>query len=159
MRRLPKSIRSAPAAEAATVPTSETAVGDGPSLALWCGSRQLDLASKVVRKQQPDAPHVHRLAPAAHLAAQLCDELLRASKEGRGGGAPARALTPARDALWTRAVINTAERALSHGLGRDQPALTLAAALTLFNFERHTPKTAPSAKQVRGRPEAGVRQA
>ena len=89
---------------------------------------------------------VHSLAPCAHLAAQLCDELLKASKEGKA--APPRGITPARDALWTRAVIHTAERAISHGLNRDHEPLTLAAALTLFNFERHTPKTAPSSKQV-----------
>ena len=109
-------------------------------------ARQLDLSARVVSRQQADAPLVHSLAPCAHLAAQLCDELLKASKEGKA--APPRGITPARDALWTRAVIHTAERAISHGLNRDHEPLTLAAALTLFNFERHTPKTAPSSKQV-----------
>jgi hypothetical protein len=115
-----------------------------------CGKvdcRQLELSAKVVARQHAESPLMHALAPAAHLAAQLCDELLRAGKEAKGGGARAGQGPPARDALWTKAVITTAECALSRGLARDAPALTLAAALTLFNFERHTPKTAPSAKQ------------
>ena len=112
-----------------------------------CGrvdARQLDLSARVVRRQSVEAPPGPILAPAAHLAAQLCDELLRAGKTGG----------PSRDALWTRAVIHTAECALSVGdvssalnTGALTP-LALAAALTFFNFERHTPKTAPQSKQV-----------
>ena len=54
----------------------------------------------------------------------------------------------ARDALWAKAAVAAAEKAVDSGRGRDQPPMALAAALTFFVFERHTPKTAPSSKQV-----------
>ena len=103
-------------------------------------AKQLDLSARVVKRLQEaeGGPIVHSLAPAAHLAAQLCEELLK--------GGSTKGSAPSRDALWTRAVIHTAECALRKGI--DQPHLALAGALTLFNFERHTPKTAPSPKQV-----------
>jgi hypothetical protein len=102
---------------------------------------QLDAAARVVARQHPDmsAPSV---SAAAHFAAQLCDELLRVTK---GAG---KTVAPGRDLLWTKAVCAAAEAAVRNGFGRDQPPLTLAAALTFFVFERHTPKTAPSTKQV-----------
>ena len=113
-------------------------------------ARQLDVAARVVARQTADTPLLHTLPPCAYLAQQLCSDLLRASKErgkrdSAGRGQPASA---ARDQLWAKAACAAAEYAGSNGFCRDQPVLTLAAALALFIFERHTPKTAPSPKQV-----------
>jgi hypothetical protein len=103
--------------------------------------KQLDSAARIVRRQ-----HVEALPPAvaaaAHFATRLCEEVLKANKSGSKG------VGLSRDALWTKAVCAAADVAVSNGIGREQPPLTLAAALTFFVFERHTPKTAPSMKQV-----------
>lgn len=103
--------------------------------------KQLDAAARVVSKHTATDTPQQTLSATAHFAAQLCEEMLKANKASKGPG-------PGRDALWTKAAIAAAEHAVANGYGRDQPPLTLAAALTFLIFERHTPKTAPSAKQV-----------
>ena len=81
-----------------------------------------------------------------HFAGHLCEELLKAQKTGKNAEKAVGGTS--RDALWVKAAAAAAEAAVTGGYGRDQAPLTLAAALTFFIFERHTPKTAPSSKQV-----------
>ena len=113
---------------------------------------QLATAALVVARQNDEtaAPSASRVV--AHYTAQLCEELLKSSRRDGKSSEHGAKSSAARNALWIKAAVAAAERAVLGGYGRDQPPLAFAAAITLMIFERNTPfgkpKTAPNAAQV-----------
>ena len=112
---------------------------------------QLAAAALVVARQN-DETAAPSASPVAHYTAQLCEELLKSSRRDGKSSEHGAKSSAARNALWIKAAVAAAERAVLGGYGRDKEPLAFAAAITLMIFERNTPfgkpKTAPNAAQV-----------